>query len=68
MNDTFKLDKIESISPKQMMEHAKEAGYTAKDFSIWAKAKGYSAKLVLSMTQQYMEQYQREGTSKNNKH
>lgn len=48
------------ISPKEMLEHAKAAGYTAREFSIWAKSKGYSAKMVLNLTQQYMESYQNE--------
>jgi hypothetical protein len=47
-----------------MLEHARDRNYTAKEFSAWARSIGYSPKMVLSLTQQYMEYYQHEGTSK----
>jgi hypothetical protein len=52
------------MSKKEMLEHAREGRYTAKEFSAWARSLGYSPKLVLSLTQEYMEKYQHEGTSK----
>jgi hypothetical protein len=52
------------LSKREMLEHAREAGYTAKEFSEWCRAIGYSRKMVSVLVANYMENYQREGTSK----
>jgi hypothetical protein len=69
MKETNKTNNNDGLIPDgvftsiyDMLKFAEAAGYTAREFASWAKAKGYSPKMVISMTQSYIECYQRLGT------
>lgn len=47
-----------------MLKEGEAMGLTAKEFAKWAKKKGYSERMVISLTQEYINCYQRLGTSK----